>query len=52
MGGFLLPYVRKKSRYELNGGFSYICLNLYTDLIVSKTKVKNSQNDVQRLDVN
>ena len=39
--GIPLPYARKKSRYELNGG-----LNLNTDLIVSKTKVKSSQNPI------
>ena len=36
----------KKSKYELNGGFSCIFLNLNTDLIVSKTKVKNSPNPI------
>ena len=45
-GGIPLPYVRKKSRYGLNGGFSCIFLNLNTDFIASKTKVKNNQNPV------
>ena len=50
-GGIPLRYVRKKSRSELNGGRSPAFSDLHTDLIVSKTKVKNSQNDVQRLHV-
>ena len=34
----------KKSRYELKWWFLLHFLNLNTDLIVAKTKVKNSQN--------
>ena len=48
MGGGVSPShtLGIKSKYELNGGFSCIFFNLNSDLIVSKTKVKNSKNPI------
>ena len=45
-GGIPPPYVRKKIRILSKWWLLLHFLNLNTDLIVSKTKVKNSQNPI------
>ena len=45
-GGVALPYVRKKIKIWTKWWLLLHFLNLNTDLIVSKTKVKNSQNPI------
>ena len=44
--GVPLPYVRKKIKILTKWWLLLHFLNLNTDLIVSKTKVKNSQNPI------
>ena len=45
-GGVPLPYVRKKIKIWTKRWLLLQFLNLNTDFIVSKTKVKNSQNPI------
>ena len=45
-GGSPLPYSRKKIKIWTKWWLLLYFLNLNTDLIVSKTKVKNSQNPI------